>query len=237
MNKRLTHLLIAFVFILFLIFLPRACAYLLFSQKITFSSKKELVENFGLKQKEINELYIYTNSITNNGEIYIDVRFTDNKNISYFRVKADSLEAIEQENKIISIVEADSIIEYAKATEESKIVCRNGFVKSYHNIKTNSREVDTLLNRLNWTKETLKTLKTKLDAANCISVENGMPMTIGFKRNGFYKIFDNSLTDSLINKYNDGCQYIFYKDNIVLEYGGGGVFGSQCFETYNNTEN
>ena len=42
------------------------------------------------------------------------------------------------------------------------------------------------------------------------------------------KLFDIDLTNDQIKQYNDGCTYIFYKKNIVLEYGGGAV-GSQCF--------
>lgn len=183
---------------------------------LKYSSKKELIENYETKQQEIKELYKYVQSITNNCENYVDIEFQNNKNIEIFRVKADSLEN-------------------ARAIESNSIVPKNGFVKSYYDVKINSKEVDTLLNRLEWTKETLITLKTKLDAANCISVESGEPVTIGFKRSGmgkyYYKIFDKLLTDNLIKKYNDGCTYIFYKDNIVLEYGGG-VIGMQCFETF-----
>ncbi|MDR1518267.1 MAG: hypothetical protein LBS52_09335 [Dysgonamonadaceae bacterium] len=106
-------------------------------------------------------------------------------------------------------------------------------------LKINSLKVDTLLTCMGWTRETLKTLKPKLDAANCISIESEKTypksMTIGFKRSGmgmcFYKLFDEALTANSIDKFNDGCTYIFYKDNVLLEYGGG-VIGSQCFETY-----
>jgi len=223
MNKYLKWTLIIWGTICGVILLVAILSYvsslLIFSSifdDMTYSSKKELIENYELKQKEINELYIYAKSITNNGEKYVDIEFKNDKNIEIFRVEANSIEiAKEQENNSPK---------------------PNRYTKSCYHLEINSKEVDALLSRLDWKKETLKTLKVKLDAANCISVESGEPMTIGFKRNGmgkyFYKIFENPLSDSLINnKYNDGCTYIFYKDNIVLEYGGG-AFGMQCFETY-----
>ena len=71
-----------------------------------------------------------------------------------------------------------------------------------------------------------------LDKANCISVYNKDAIEIGYARSGMgkysYLIFDKSLTEEEKDKYNNGCEYIFYKDNIVLEYGGGAI-GSQCF--------
>jgi hypothetical protein len=101
-------------------------------------------------------------------------------------------------------------------------------------LKLNSTKVDTLLTKLNWTKETLKILKEKLDASNCISVKSGEPCNIGFQRFGmgiyYYNLFDKPIPDSLKDKYNDSCTYILYTDKVVLEYGGGAI-GPQCFPT------
>ncbi len=108
---------------------------------------------------------------------------------------------------------------------------------NYNNwdIKIGSSKSDTLLQKLGWTNETLDTLKEKLDNANCISIESGEPCTIGYQRSGMgkylYKVFTHTLNDSLINEYNDGCTYIYYKNNVVLEYGGGAI-GPQCFESF-----
>jgi len=44
-----------------------------------------------------------------------------------------------------------------------------------------------------------------------------------------YRIFPKKLSLPEINEYNDGCIYIFYKDNIVLEFGSGAI-GQYCFE-------
>lgn len=105
-------------------------------------------------------------------------------------------------------------------------------------LKIKSGKVDSLLQTIGWSKNTLKVLKQRLDEANCISIKSGEPVTIGFQRSGmgkyYYKIFENSLNDSLISEFNDGCQYCYYKDNIVLEYVGGAI-GSQCFEDFKRT--
>jgi len=114
-------------------------------------------------------------------------------------------------------------------------VSLNGIRDDNWNKKINSLKTDTLLQRLSWSREIIATLKTKIDNAHCISIKNGEPCTIGFQRSGmgkyYYKIFNKVLNDSLINLYNDGCQYIYFKNNVVLEYGGGAI-GSQCFEGY-----
>lgn len=119
-------------------------------------------------------------------------------------------------------------------------VTTNGKYDSNWGIKVNSSQTDNLLKKLGWTHETLSTLKDRLHEADCISIESGEPSTIGYQRSGmgmyFYKIFNQPLTDSLKNKYNDGCTYIYYKDNIVLEYGGG-VVGPQCFEEDQQKQN
>lgn len=43
-----------------------------------------------------------------------------------------------------------------------------------------------------------------------------------------YLIFDRPLSEAEKKDYDDKCEYIFYKENIVLEYGGGAI-GTQCF--------
>jgi len=104
--------------------------------------------------------------------------------------------------------------------------------ESNWDLKINSGKVDTLLQKLGWTLETLKTLKYKLDKANCIGVTSGEPCNISFQRSGMgmysFNIFDKSIPDSLIASYNDSCTYILVNDKLVLEYGGGAI-GSQCF--------
>src|SRR6185436_642280 len=99
-------------------------------------------------------------------------------------------------------------------------------------LSVNSEKTAQLLNKLGWTTETLKMLKRKLDQANCISINSEEPVTIGYQRSGmgkyFYKLYDQPLSESKKKEYNDGCQYIYFQDNVVLEYGGGAI-GPQCF--------
>ena len=100
------------------------------------------------------------------------------------------------------------------------------------NLEYSSKKIAHMLKRLNWTITTLEKIKKLLADAKCISIENGTITTIGFGRSGlgkyYFKLFESDLTNEQIEKYNDGCTYIFYKKNIVLEYGGGAA-GSQCF--------
>lgn len=107
--------------------------------------------------------------------------------------------------------------------------------QSNWNLKITSSKVDSLLTKLNWTTKELRILKEKLDNANCISIAGKNPVVIGWQRSGMgkfsYLFFDQNLDESKINEYNDGCYNIFYKDNIVLEYGGGAI-GPQCFPDF-----
>lgn len=99
-------------------------------------------------------------------------------------------------------------------------------------VELKSAKLDNLLKQTTLTRNDLQVLKSYLDKAHCISVSNRDQFEVGFARSGMgkysYLILDKPLTIAEKKKYNNGCEYIFYKDNIVLEYGGGAV-GSQCF--------
>ncbi|MAC84256.1 MAG: hypothetical protein CL624_08985 [Arcobacter sp.] len=101
------------------------------------------------------------------------------------------------------------------------------------NLPLNSEVLLEQINNLGWNKNTLSDIKKLLDNAKCCSIENGEISTVGFARSGMgkysYKFFKNDLTKEEQSKFNDGCLYIYYDRNIVLEFGGGAV-GQQCFE-------
>lgn len=105
------------------------------------------------------------------------------------------------------------------------------FESNWH-VKIKSGKADTLLQKLGWTKETLKILKNKLDKANCIGITSGEPCNISFQRSGMgmysFNVFDKPIPDSLKVSYNDSCTYIIVNNKLVLEYGGGAI-GRQCF--------
>jgi len=109
---------------------------------------------------------------------------------------------------------------------------QSDYDKKYHG-KTNSFELTKT--KLNWTNETIDELYEKLEIADCIGISNWEPVEIEYGYNGLgvysYKIFNEKLNEELIEKYNDGCNNIYYKENIVLSYGGGAI-GMQCFEDY-----
>lgn len=102
------------------------------------------------------------------------------------------------------------------------------------NIDIDSPKADTIFEILNWDKSQIQILKSKLDKINCISIDNRYPVNIGFQR-GFiskfsYTIFDEPISnnDSLMKIYDTKCEYIYYRDNVVLRYGSGAT-GSDCF--------
>ncbi|WP_161889444.1 hypothetical protein [Pontibacter russatus] len=144
---------------------------------------------------------------------------------------------LEAKNYFNSIVPKETFVQIEFEDGQLGIfhIKRNGVYDSNWNIYMDSKKVDSLLQVLHWSKSELKTLKSKLDKANCVSAESGNPVTIGWQRSGmgmyFYKIFNQNLNDSLITKYNDSCTYIFYRDNVVLEFGGGAI-GPQCFPSF-----
>ncbi|MBC6367319.1 hypothetical protein DDT91_11015 [Algoriphagus sp. AK58] len=181
--------------------------FLLFMFSMPRSSKKELVDNYENKSKEITIL----------------------KN-EYSKLVPDSLiVSIEfnPENKIVNTTESIDLKIYRKNPNG-----RSTVIAQEWNLDRESEKLAEMLLTIGWNKNSLNKIKELLDSANCVSIENGRTVTIGFARSGmgkyFYKVFDKNLTDNEIEEYNDGCTYIYHKDNIVLEYGGGAV-GPQCF--------
>jgi len=144
-------------------------------------------------------------------------------------------EIYEVKNYINKIIPPDKSVEIEFSKNNTLGIFHlkvGGKFESNWDVKINSNKADSLLQKLGWTTGTLKTLKEKLDNANCIGITSGEPCNISFQRSGMgmysFNLFDKPIADSLKTAYNDGCTYIMVNDRLVLEYGGGAI-GSQCF--------
>lgn len=126
-----------------------------------------------------------------------------------------------------SILGIDLII--SKKSKDGKLELVDG----EFDMEYGSERLDQLLQILKWDPMTFSNFRNMMQMANCCSIENGNPVEIGFTRSGLgkysYLIFPTDmLTVPQIKEYNDGCQYKYYKKNIVLKYEGG-MAGPQCF--------
>lgn len=112
--------------------------------------------------------------------------------------------------------------------DSSKVIYQNW------NVNRSVLQTAELKDLVGWDESEIITLKNKLDEANCISVEEGEPLKIGFKRSGMgmfsFNIFQEINTER--NEYNNGCEYILVNRHLALQYGGGAI-GSQCFPDKN----
>ena len=166
-------------------------------------SVTDLKENFEKNKTEIYELKRYFNEIVPKNR-FVEIEFDNDITLGRFGIKA----------------------------LDSTAGNPNGPMFLEWDLKTNTAKMDSLIEPMGWTRETLKTLKEKLDKADCIQIESGEPTKIGFKRSGMgmysFNVFDEPIPDNLIEQYNDSCTYILVNRKLVLEYGGGAI-GSQCF--------
>jgi hypothetical protein len=166
-------------------------------------SVTELKENFEAKKTEIYELKRYFNNIIPENR-FVEIEFDNDNTLARFGIRV--LDSASGDPNLPMFLEWD--------------------------VKTNTQRMDSIIKPLGWTRETLKTLKEKLDKANCIQIESGEPTKIGFRRSGmgmyFFNVFDEPIPDNQKANYNDSCTYILANDRLVLEYGGGAI-GAQCF--------
>ncbi|MEC5395302.1 hypothetical protein [Bergeyella sp. RCAD1439] len=99
-------------------------------------------------------------------------------------------------------------------------------------LKIESNRTDSIIKTINWDNEILKTLKSKLDDANCIQIKNGEPTQVGFARSGmgmyFFNVYKNPINQIEFDGRNFDCQYRYVDRHLVLEYVGGAI-GPQCF--------
>ena len=174
--------------------------FLLFMYSMPRSSKRELIDNFEKNKDSIFKLHTeYSKLVPDSLTVFIEFN---------------------PRNIIVNTKESIDLKIYGKSRTQE------------WNLGYDSDVLSEMIESLGWNSDTLLKIKTLLDNANCISIENGDKATIGFARSGVgkysYKIFETDLNEEQKSKYNDSCMYIFYKDNIVLEYGGGAI-GPQCF--------
>jgi len=183
------------------------------------SSKQELIGNYNKKEKQILELKSYFNSIVPNGyTVYIEFESKRSIDFSVYEIGKRT-----SQHGNFGLFQQWDINPYDYEESPNRDT-------SEYSPETNSLKL--VKQRLSWNDDTFRTIKEKLDNANCISISNGEPTEVGFARSGMgkysYTIFTNSVPDSLKNQYNDSCTYILYSNRVALEYGGGAI-GSQCF--------
>lgn len=139
--------------------------------------------------------------------------------------------AIKPENYSVNIeFKSDKVLNRLTITtkDSTKIMYQNW------NVGSNVLQSKKIRDLVGWEEREVRVLKSKLDKANCISVEDGEPLKIGFKRSGMgmfsFNIFQKAGTNR--GDYNNGCQYILVNRSLALQYGGGAI-GNQCFPNKN----
>jgi hypothetical protein len=180
---------------------------LFYSMNLPISSKKELIKNV-----DTNYRYIYDATILFNklipSDLEVDIEF----------------------NPPQKLLKLGGSIDIG-CSRNGKSGDRTQLFQEW-DLELSSPKLDSLLTQINMDRSKLEKLRISLIKANCISINNNHPAEVGFARSGmgkyYYLIFHNNLTPAQIKWYNKGCEYLFYRDNIVLMYGGG-VAGSICF--------
>ena len=183
--------------------------------------KSDLIANYEERKSEIAESMEHFNKIVpENFKVRIRFESSDEIDLVVYESPNDSAK-----NELLFRkwnIEIDNYEEEPQSDNDRK-----------YNGKTNSFELAK--SKLNWTNETISQLYQKLASADCIGISNWEPMEIEYGYNGLgvysYKIFDKKLSEEQMEEYDNGCSNIYYKDNVVLSYGGGAI-GMQCFEDY-----
>ncbi|HCO67909.1 MAG TPA: hypothetical protein DIT04_09190 [Dysgonomonas sp.] len=171
------------------------------------SSKKELIDNLERNRNSIIELQkAYEKLIPKDFIVFLELKTSD---------------------KIAGLVEGIDFQVFRKNANGE-----DDMVDGDWGLQYGSDELDRLLALVDWDRMTLLAVKNLLQTANCISIKNGDITEVGFARSGlgmyYYLLFPRKLSKSQMNDYNDGCEYLYYKDNVVLKYIGG-MAGPQCF--------
>lgn len=179
-------------------------------------STSGLIKNYENKTSEIKELKKYFNKIIPKG-FGVRIRYNSLSNIDLFVYQPKG-----------NTKKSELLFGFWGVDFNSGKFPKSGYEKNY---KGKTKSLKVVQEKLNWTKETFAALYEKLDDINCIGISDGNPTQIeyGFKGMGAlsYLIFDDNLNEKQQEKYSDDCMNLFYKDNIVLNYGSGAI-GSLC---------
>lgn len=184
--------------------------FLLMMFSLSESSKKEQIKNLETNENSIIKL-IKEYSILVPDSLSVDIEFNPK-------------DIILSTNKSIDL--------RIHSNRKSK---NSGIELDFHewNLPHTSEVLLEQIKILGWNEKTLLDIENLLSNAECRSIENGKISTVGFARSGMgkysYKFFEEDLSEKEQTEFNDGCSYIYYERNIVLEFGGGAV-GRQCFE-------
>lgn len=155
-------------------------------------SRKDAIANYNKREKQITDLVNYFKS-----------KIPDNKTIAF------------------GLGESDNSFNIGIALPGGAVD------KNYPNIggsnlKLNSDKMDSLLVILNWTNETIDTLKAKLKKSDCINIMSGDPIRIQYRYSGLglhsYLIFNKALADSTIKIYNKELGDTVIGKNVVVIY-------------------
>lgn len=189
-------------------------------------TKEGLTENYEENKNEILELKKFYNEIVPK-DFIIRIRYDSSDNIDLFVYQpvenSEDHELLFQQWNL-------NIDDYEPENP------RSDYDKKYGGITNSFIEVKE---KLNWTNQTFIDLFNRLDNVNCIGISNRNPTEIeyGFKGMGVfsYLIFDENLNLELQEKYSDDCSQMFYKENVVLNYGSGAI-GSLCTPEFKRTK-
>jgi len=199
---------------------------LIFISSCGMKTKQGLTENYDENKTEILELKNHYNKIVPK-DFIIRIRYNSSDNIDFF-----VYQPIENSEKLETLFQQWNLDIDDYVPENP----RSDYDKKYHGITNSFLEVKE---KLNWTNQTFIDLYNKLDNVNCMGISNRNPTEIeyGFKGMGVfsYLIFDENLNAELQEKYSDDCSQMFYKENVVLNYGSGAI-GSFCTPEFKRTK-
>jgi len=186
------------------------------------NSIEGMKKNIDNKSKEIEDLKNYFNEIVPPNYI-VRIQYNSSNNVDLF-----VYEPIGDSAKRETLFEQwDVNLDNYKETPQTD------YEKKYRG-KTKSLKL--VNERLNWNRDTFRKLYRKLDNADCIGICNRKPIEIEYGFSGMallsFLVFEENLTDEQKEEYSDDCMQMFYKENIVLQYGSGAT-GSLCTPEFN----